>query len=63
MVDGVGKPARRGRPQGSPLYMANIMLDDLDWGVEAAGHRFVRYADDIRVHVKSERQGNGCSTD
>ena len=31
------------------------MLDDLDKEIERRGHRFVRYADDLRVYVKSER--------
>ena len=33
------------------------MLDDLDWELERRGHRFVRYADDVRVYVASERAG------
>ena len=59
MVDGVKQASTEGTPQGSPLspLLANIMLDDLDRELERRGHRFVRYADDIRVHVKSERAG------
>jgi len=59
MVDGVKQASTEGTPQGSPLspLLANIMLDDLDRELESRGHRFVRYADDIRLHVKSERAG------
>ena len=53
MVDGVRQPTAEGTPQGSPLspILSNIMLDDLDWELEQRGHRFVRYADDLRVFV------------
>ena len=59
MVEGVKQASIEGTPQGSPLspLLANIMLDDLDRELGRRGHRFVRYADDIRVHVKSERAG------
>ena len=57
MVNGVKQPSAEGTPQGSPLspLLANIMLDDLDRELEKRGHRFVRYADDLRVYVRSER--------
>ncbi|MGH3593785.1 MAG: group II intron reverse transcriptase/maturase, partial [Pseudonocardiaceae bacterium] len=57
MVEGVRQPTREGTPQGSPLspILSNIMLDDLDRELWARGHRFVRYADDLRVFVRSER--------
>lgn len=57
MVDGVKQPTAEGTPQGSPLspLLSNIMLDDLDRELEQRGHRFVRYADDVRVFVSSER--------
>jgi hypothetical protein len=42
--------------------LANIMLDDLDRELERRGHRFVRYADDVRVHVKSQRVGERVLT-
>ena len=41
-------------PLGSPL-LANILLDELDWELDRRGHRFVRYADDFVILVKSER--------
>lgn len=57
MVDGIRQPTAEGTPQGSPLspVLSNIMLDDLDRELEQRGHRFVRYADDLRVFVRSER--------
>ena len=57
MVAGVTVATVEGTPQGSPLspLLANIMLDDLDHELERRGHTFVRYADDLRVYVASER--------
>jgi RNA-directed DNA polymerase len=57
MVEGVRQPTAEGTPQGSPLspLLSNVMLDDLDRELERRGHRFVRYADDLRVFVGSER--------
>jgi group II intron reverse transcriptase/maturase len=57
MVSGVKVATAEGTPQGSPLspLLANIMLDDLDAELERRGHLFVRYADDLRVYVASER--------
>jgi group II intron reverse transcriptase/maturase len=57
MVEGIRQATQEGTPQGSPLspILSNIMLDDLDWELWARGHRFVRYADDLRVFVRSER--------
>jgi group II intron reverse transcriptase/maturase len=59
MVGGIVQVRVEGTPQGSPLspLLSNIMLDDLDRELERRGHRFVRYADDVRVHVQSERAG------
>jgi RNA-directed DNA polymerase len=64
MVAGVKQATGEGTPQGSPLspLLANIMLDDLDHELEQRGHRFIRYADDVRVHVKSERAGQRVLT-
>lgn len=57
MVDGVKAETVEGTPQGSPVspLLANITLDDLDKELEQRGHRFVRYADDVRIYVRSER--------
>jgi group II intron reverse transcriptase/maturase len=52
MEEGEGKPTDKGTPQGgvvSPLW-ANIVLNHLDWRLEALGYRFVRYADDWVRH-------------
>ena len=48
-----------GTPQGGPLspLLSNLMLDDLDRELERRGLRFVRYADDSNVYVRSERAG------
>jgi RNA-directed DNA polymerase len=50
---------RKGVPQGGPLspLLANILLDDLDKELEGRGHKFVRYADDFVILVKSQRAG------
>jgi RNA-directed DNA polymerase len=57
MVDGVKQATVEGTPQGSPLspVLPDVMLDDLDRELEQRGHWFVRYADDLRVFVRSER--------
>ncbi|WP_026976123.1 MULTISPECIES: group II intron reverse transcriptase/maturase [Alicyclobacillus] len=59
MADGVVIRNEEGTPQGGPLspLLANIMLDDFDKELEKRGHRFVRYADDCNVYVKSRRAG------
>lgn len=46
-----------GTPQGGPLspLLANVLLDSLDRELEKRGHRFVRYADDCNVYVRSRR--------
>jgi len=52
-------PRSEGTPQGGPLspLLANLLLDQLDRELERRGHRFVRYADDVSIYVKSERAG------
>jgi group II intron reverse transcriptase/maturase len=59
MEGGLVRASEEGTPQGSPLspLLSNVMLDDLDWELERRGHRFVRYADDGRIYVRSERAG------
>src|SRR5512142_63291 len=59
MADGLVHATDEGTPQGSPLspLLSNVMLDDLDWELEKRGHHFVRYADDGRIYVSSERAG------
>ncbi|WJY94852.1 Group II intron-encoded protein LtrA [Corynebacterium felinum] len=57
MADGVVRCSDAGTPQGSPLspLLSNIMLDDFDHYLASKGTKFVRYADDIRVFVRSKR--------
>lgn len=57
MENGVVMPTREGTPQGGPLspLLANLVLDELDQELEERGLRFVRYADDCNVYVRSER--------
>lgn len=52
-------PTRQGVPQGGPLspLLSNVVLDELDRELEQRGHRFVRYADDVVIFVKSRRAG------
>jgi group II intron reverse transcriptase/maturase len=59
MTGGVVSPRTEGTPQGGPLspLLSNILLDDLDKELERRGHRFVRYADDCNVYVRSRRAG------
>jgi RNA-directed DNA polymerase len=60
LPDGVVVPNEEGVPQGGPLspLLSNIVLDELDRELDRRGHRFVRYADDCNVYVRSERAGH-----
>lgn len=60
MGEGVVVRRSEGTPQGSPLspLLSNLYLDELDKELERRGHRFVRYADDCNIYVKSERSGH-----
>jgi RNA-directed DNA polymerase len=59
LVGSTVEPTDWGTPQGSPLspLLSDILLDDLDKELEARGHRFVRYIDDVVILVKSRRAG------
>ena len=59
MINGVVVETEEGTPQGGPLspLLSNIMLDDLDKELEQRGHKFVRYADDCNIYVKTQRAG------
>lgn len=59
MPDGVRVATEEGVPQGGPLspLLSNVVLDELDWELERRGHRFVRYADDCNIYVRSEKAG------
>ena len=56
---GLVGPSTKGTPQGGPLspLLSNLMLDVLDKELEKRGHRFVRYADDCNIYVRSRRAG------
>jgi RNA-directed DNA polymerase len=59
MENGLEQPSEEGTPQGGPLspLLSNLVLDELDRELEARSHRFVRYADDCNIYVRSERAG------
>lgn len=59
MIHGLVSSTEKGTPQGGPLspLLSNIVLDELDKELEKRGHKFVRYADDCNIYVKSKRAG------
>jgi RNA-directed DNA polymerase len=59
MHAGVVSQREQGTPQGGPLspLLANVLLDEVDRELERRGHRFVRYADDCNVYVRSRKAG------
>jgi RNA-directed DNA polymerase len=59
MANGVVMAGLAGTPQGGPLspLLANILLDEVDKSLEQRNHRFVRYADDCNVYVRTQRAG------
>jgi RNA-directed DNA polymerase len=59
LAHGVHSERIEGTPQGGPLspLLANVLLDEVDRELERRGHRFVRYADDCNVYVRSRRAG------
>jgi len=59
MEGGLVSAVGEGVPQGGPLspLLSNLVLDEWDQELERRGHRFVRYADDSNVYVRSERAG------
>jgi RNA-directed DNA polymerase len=59
MENGLVSPTDEGTAQGGPLspLLSNLVLDELDRELEQRGHRFVRYADDCNIYVRSERAG------
>lgn len=59
-IDGVEiTPTKVGVPQGGPLspLLANLYLNELDKELDKRGHKYVRYADDLQIYVKSKRAG------
>src|SRR5437588_1235651 len=59
MEGGLVSPSVEGTPQGGPLspLLSNLVLDELDRELERRGHRYVRYADDNNIYVRSEQAG------
>jgi RNA-directed DNA polymerase len=59
LPDGTKVSTEEGTPQGGPLspLLSNIVLDEWDWELERRGLRFVRYADDCNIFVRSQRAG------
>src|SRR5438445_4529288 len=59
MENGLASRSVEGTPQGGPLspLLSNLVLDELDRELERRGHRYVRYADDCNIYVRSERAG------
>jgi RNA-directed DNA polymerase len=59
MENGIVTRSEEGTPQGGPLspLLSNIVLDDFDHELEKRGHKFVRYADDCNIYVKTPRAG------
>ncbi len=59
LAHGVFSERFEGTPQGGPLspLLANVLLDEVDRELERRGHKFVRYADDCNVYVRSQRAG------
>ncbi len=59
MENGLVSPSVEGTPQGGPLspLLSNLVLDELDRELERRGHRYVRYADDSNLYVRSEQAG------
>ena len=59
MDEGLPRINEEGTPQGGNLspILSNIVLDELDKELESRGHRFVKYADDISIFVKTSRAG------
>jgi RNA-directed DNA polymerase len=56
---GLVSPSDEGTPQGGPLspLLSNLVLDELDRELERRNLRFVRYADDCNIYVRSQRAG------
>ncbi|HSB29037.1 MAG TPA: group II intron reverse transcriptase/maturase [Pyrinomonadaceae bacterium] len=59
LENGLVSATEEGTPQGGPLspLLSNLLLDEWDRELERRGHRFVRYADDCNIYVRSERAG------
>ena len=60
MIGGLEESTKEGTPQGGPLspLLSNVVLDELDKELEKRGLRFVRYADDCVIFVRSRLAAN-----
>jgi len=60
MENGLVSPRKEGMPQGGPLspLLSNVILHELDAKLEARGHRFVRYADDCSIYLRSRKSAH-----
>lgn len=60
MLNGIAPPRVEGMSQGGPLspLLSNVLLDELDRELQRRGHRWVRYADDVNVYVRTLRAGH-----
>lgn len=63
-INGKLHKRRKGVPQGSPLspLLSNILLNELDKELEKRGHKYVRYADDFSIYVRSEKAAKRVGT-
>src|SRR5947209_4182445 len=59
LENGLVSPSVEGTPQGGPLspLLSNLVLNELDRELERRGHRYLRYADDCNIYVRSQRAG------
>jgi RNA-directed DNA polymerase len=64
LAEGLVSATEEGTPQGGPLspLLSNLMLDILDQELKKRGHRFVRYADDCNIYVRSQKAGERVMT-
>lgn len=56
LINGIKQEHKEGTAQGSPLspLLSNILLNELDKELSARGHKFVRYADDFSIYVRTK---------
>jgi RNA-directed DNA polymerase len=61
MENGLVSPSVEGTRQEGPLsaLVSNLVLDELDRELARRGHRYLRYADDCNIYVRSKRAGQG----
>jgi RNA-directed DNA polymerase len=61
---GLVSPAGEGTAQGGPLspLLSNSVLEELDRELERGKRRFVRYAEDCNIYVRSRRAGQRVKT-